>query len=99
MNKKTKSIVLTTAAKSNRKSKNATEIADVISRFLTGKSLYPQEWNDFIECRHPDAHLDWYRKRCYELDPLVNCPDPQDAKALADLRTMVDELRRFPTTD
>jgi hypothetical protein len=84
-------------AASRRKSKNATEIADVVERFLSGASLYPQEWNDFIESRHPDAHLDSYRKRCYELDPLVNCPNPQDNKALADLRRMVDELRRLPT--
>jgi hypothetical protein len=80
-----------------RKSKNATEIADVVERFLNGTSLYPQEWNDFVECRHADAHLDSYRKRCYELDPMVNCPDPQDAKALAELRSMVEELRRIPT--
>ena len=80
-----------------RKSKNATEIAGIVERFLNGTSLYPQEWNDFVECRHPDAHLDSYRKRCDELDPLVNCPDPQDARALAELRSMVDELRRLPT--
>ena len=80
-----------------RKSKNATEIADIVARFLSGTSLYPQEWNNFIECRHPDAHLDSYRKRCYELDSLVNCPGPQDTKALAELRSVVGELRRLPT--
>jgi hypothetical protein len=77
------------------KSKNATEIADIVERFLNGASLYPQEWNDFVEGRYPDAQLDSYRKRCYELDPLVNRPDPQDTKALAELRSIVDELRRF----
>ena len=80
-----------------RKSRNAAEIADIVERFLNGKSLYPQEWNDFVECRHLDAHLDSYRKRCYELDRLVNRPDPQDAKALGELRSMVDELRGFST--
>ena len=80
-----------------RKPKNAAEIANIVDRFLNGTSLYPQEWNDFVECRHPDAHLDSYRKRCYELDPLVNCPTPQDAKALADLRNLVDELRSLST--
>jgi hypothetical protein len=75
------------------KPKTATEIADLIERFVNGKSLYPQEWNDFVESRHPDGKLDLYRKRCDELDPQVNCPDPQDAKALAELRRMVDELR------
>ena len=80
-----------------RKARTAAEIADLIERFLNGASLYPQEWNDFVECKHPDRVLDSYRRRCDELDPLVNCPDPQDAKALAELRAMVDELRRLPT--
>jgi hypothetical protein len=77
------------------KPKTATEMANIIERFLNGTSLYPQEWNDFVECSHPDRNLDSYRKRCEELDPLVNCPDPQDVKALAELRSMVDELRRL----
>ena len=75
------------------KGKTATEIADLIERFINGKSLYPQEWNDFVESKHPDRKLDLYRKRCDELDPQVNCPDPQDAKAFTELRRMVDELR------
>jgi hypothetical protein len=82
---------------SGRKSTNATEIAGIVARFPSGTTLYPQEWNDFIECRHPDAHLDSYRQRCYELDPLVNSPGAQDTKALAELRGMVGELRRLPT--
>jgi hypothetical protein len=32
-----------------RKAKTAAEIADLIERFLNGASLYPQEWNDFVE--------------------------------------------------
>ena len=82
-----------------RRPKNANEIADIVERFLNCTSLYPQEWNDFVECTHKDAHLDSYRKRCYELDPLVNCPDPQDAKALADLRVIVQDLRRLSTPE
>jgi hypothetical protein len=81
-----------------RKSKSATEIADIVERFLNGTSLYRGEWNHFVECRLPDAYLDSYRKRCDELDPLVNCPGPQDARALAELRSMVEELRRLPTS-
>lgn len=80
-----------------RKPKNAAEIADTVERFLNGRSLYPQEWNDFVECEHPNAHLDSYRKRCHELNSLVNCPDPQDPKALADLRGIVVELRSLST--
>jgi hypothetical protein len=76
-----------------RKEKTAGEVASLIERFLNGTSLYPQEWNDFVECGHLDRMLDSYRKRCHELDPLVKCPDPQDAKALGELRGMVDELR------
>lgn len=78
-----------------RKPRTALEIADLIERFLNGASLYPQEWNDFVECRHPDGKLDSYRKRCDELDSLVNCPEPRDAKALVELRRMADELRRL----
>ena len=74
--------------------RTAKQIADIIERFLTGNSLYPQEWNDFVECSERDSRLDIYRKRCYELDPLVNCPSPQDAKAVAELRSMIDQLRR-----
>lgn len=81
------------------KQKTAGEIASLIERFLNGASLYPQEWNDFVETRHPDTHLDSYRKRCDELSPQVNCPDPQDAKALAELRSIVDELRRLPAPE
>jgi hypothetical protein len=81
------------------KPKTAGEIADLIERFLSGTSLYPQEWNDFVEHCQPDRNLETYRERCDELDPLVNCPDPQDAKALAELRRIVAELRRSSTPD
>ncbi len=75
-----------------RRSKTPVEIAGIITRFLEGKSLYPQEWNDFVECSQPDARIEVYRKRCYELDPVVNCPDPQDREALRELRRMAEEL-------
>jgi hypothetical protein len=77
------------------RAKSANEIAGIIERFLEGKSSYPQEWNDFVECSHGDKLLDSYRKRCGLLDPLVNCPDPQDPKAVEELRNMVQELRRL----
>lgn len=78
-----------------RREKTAWEIAGVIQRFLNGTSLYPQEWNDFVECSHPDPMLDSYRKRCYALDPLVNSPMPQDPDAIAELRGMIEKLRRL----
>lgn len=40
------------------------QIADVIERFLAGAELYPQEFNDFIECSLSDPQLDVYRQRC-----------------------------------
>jgi len=80
------------------RTKTAAEIAQIIERFLNGRSLYPQEWNDFVERRHPDRKLDSFRKRCDELDPLVNCPDPQDVNALAELKNMADALRKFPVS-
>jgi hypothetical protein len=73
--------------------RTAEEIAAIIERFLTGNSLYPQEWNDFVGSER-DGQLDMYRKRCHELDPLVNRPGQQDPKAVAELGTMVDQLRR-----
>jgi len=73
--------------------RTATEIADIIERFVNGTSLYAQEWNDFVDCKQSNQKLDSYRKRCDELDPLVNRPEPQDAKAVAELKNMIDELR------
>jgi hypothetical protein len=75
--------------------RTANEVADIIERFLCKKSLYRQEWSDFVECSERDSKLDTYRKRCSELDPVVNCPGPQDPKAIAELQNMVDELRQL----
>jgi hypothetical protein len=52
--------------------KTAGQIADIIDRFLSGSSLYAQEWNDFVDCVLPDPRIESYRKRCDLLDPLVN---------------------------
>ena len=75
--------------------RTANEIADIIERFLTSSSLYAQEWNDFVDCKERDSQLDTYRKRCYELDPAVNCPGPPDPKAIAELQNMAEGLRRL----
>ena len=64
-----------------KKPRTAAEIAGIIERFLDGNSLYPQEWNDFVECRERDASLDSYRRKCYELDPMVNSPYPTKSKS------------------
>jgi hypothetical protein len=68
-------------------------MADLIERFLDGKGLYGQEWNDFVEVSQNDWRMDAYRRSCYELDPIVNCPDPQDPIALSVLRSLVLSLR------
>ena len=80
-----------------KKEPTASEIADIIERFLEGRSLYPQEWNDFVESRHQDERLEVYRLRCDDLDPLVNSPDPMDPAAVAKLRRMIEELRAQPS--
>ena len=79
----------------SRRDKTPHEIADLIERFLDGKSLYPQEWNDFVDSSQRDKEIDFYRRRCYELDPLVNRPGPPDQNAIAELRKLVSELRSW----
>ena len=40
------------------------QAADIIERFLARTGLYPQEFNDFIDCSLSDPRLDAYRQRC-----------------------------------
>lgn len=77
----------------------AAEIADLIERFLDDHSLYPQEWNDFVDCKHPEPDLDVYRKRCAQLDPLVNSPATPDHQAITALRKKIEGLRRLDQLD
>jgi hypothetical protein len=69
------------------------EVADIIERFLEGRSLDPYEWAEFTERRLSDQRLDKYRRLCDDLDPLVNSPDPMDPAAVAKLRRIIEELR------
>ncbi len=77
-----------------RRGKTSKEVADLIERFISDTSLYPQEWNDFIECRQQEPELDVYRKRCEILDPLVNSPGIREPGVIAELRRMIAELRQ-----
>ena len=77
----------------SRRDKSATEVADIIERFLENRSLYPQEWNDFVESSQRDPSLDTFRKRCDQLDPLVNRPGDADPDAVSELRSIVTTLR------
>lgn len=76
-----------------KRDRNSQEVAQLIERFLDGKSLYPQEWNDFVDGRLRDKRIDAYRKRCDELDPFVNRPGDPDPDAVAELRAMIETLR------
>jgi hypothetical protein len=69
------------------------EAGHLIERFLEARSLYPQEWNDFVETPQQDKEIEVYRKRCYELDPLVNRPGNPDPKAVAELKSVIETLR------
>jgi hypothetical protein len=44
--------------------RNATkaEVADLIDRLLQNRLAYPQEWNDFVECRQKDPDVEVYRR-------------------------------------
>jgi len=82
------------SGKPSKRAKTALEVADLIERFLQRKSLYPQEWNDFVDASQRDDMVESYRRRCYELDPLVNRPGDPDPDAVAELKTLVAKLRR-----
>lgn len=84
---------------SSRRGKGRAEIAYLIERFLDSQLVYPQEWNDFVECRQESADSEIYRRICYDLDPLVNCPPPQDPGAIQQLRSLTRELRRNRAED
>ena len=69
------------------------EVAELIERFLEHKSLYPQEWNDFVDTPQQDQEVDVYRKRCHQLDPMVNRPGNPDPESVAKLRSIIGVLR------
>lgn len=73
------------------------EAADVIERFLAETELYPFEWTDFAETPHKDPKVELYRKRCDKLSPLVNRPGGMDEAAVAELRSIIEELRSTNT--
>jgi hypothetical protein len=76
-----------------KKTMNLLEVAELIERFLEKKPLYRQEWTDFVDTPQRDPVVNAYRKRCYELDPLVNRPGEPEPEAVSELQTIVQELR------
>jgi hypothetical protein len=70
------------------------EAAQIIERFLNDTyDGYPGEWGDFVETAQRDQTVERYRKRCLELDPLVNRPGTQDEAAVEELRSILRALR------
>jgi len=78
---------------SRKRNLTLSDVADVIERFLEGRSLYPQEWNDFVDTAQQDKDVEASRRRCDELDWLVNRPGEPDKDAVIELRSMVETLR------
>ena len=76
-----------------KKNMNGEEVAQLIDRFLESRSLYPQEWNDFVDTPQKDTVIENYREQCYELDPLVNRPGGSDPAAIARLKGIIERLR------
>jgi hypothetical protein len=76
-----------------KKDMNSLEVARLIERFLGKQSSYEQEWNDFVDTPQENKDVEAYRKRCYQLDPLVNRPEAADLTAVEELRSMIEKLR------
>jgi hypothetical protein len=68
------------------------EAAQVIERFLNESQSYPFEWTDFSETRQKDPRVEQFRKRCDKLSPLVNRPGEMDGSAVAELKSIVQDL-------
>lgn len=74
---------------------NLHEVADLVERHLDKKWLYSQEWTDFVDTSQRDPTVNAYRKRCCELDPLVNSHAPDDDGGVRELREMIKALREL----
>jgi hypothetical protein len=68
------------------------EAALVIERFIDGPGD-SIEWCDFAETRQQNPRVELYRKRCDRLGPLVNRPGDMDKNAVAELRSIIKQLR------
>jgi hypothetical protein len=77
-----------------KKDMNTEEAAQIIERFLNEiYSDYPGEWGDFVDVPQENQVVERYRRRCRELDPLVNRPGIQDGAAIEELRSIIKALR------
>jgi hypothetical protein len=74
------------------------EAARVIERFL-GETPDSVEWCDFAETPQRDRTVERYRRRCDQLSPLVNRPGEMDGAAVAELKSIAEELRSMSTSE
>jgi hypothetical protein len=74
------------------------DAAAVIERFL-GETPNSVEWCDFAETPQRDRTIEGYRRRCDQLSPLVNRPGEMDGAAVAELKSIVEELRLMSTSE
>lgn len=74
------------------------EAAGVSERFIddSGDSI---EWCDFAETKQTDPRVEKHRKRCDKLSPLVNRPGEMDGRAVAELRSIIQNLRLMTKTE
>jgi len=77
---------------------SAEEAAGVIERFIEGPGD-SIEWCDFAETRQKDPRIERYRKRCDKLSPLINRPGEMDEAAVAELKSMIRELRSMSNSE
>jgi hypothetical protein len=82
-----------------KKNMTANEASQTIERFLENRSLYPQEWNDFVDTPQLDKVVENFRLECYKLDPLVNRPEGPEPQAIASLELILKQLRSVRTDD
>ena len=75
---------------------NPKKAAELLERYLSDSSEYPQEWNDFIDTSQTDPLVESFRKRCKELETLVNREGKIDAAAMAELKSIIETLKVHP---
>jgi hypothetical protein len=79
---------------SKRKNLTVHDVGRIIERFLGNSLRYSQEWNDFVDIKQRKPESERLRRRCYDLDPLVNRPGDIDESALAELRSIAASARK-----
>lgn len=84
---------------SKRKNLTVHDVGHIIERFLADSPRYAQEWNDFVEGKQRRPESERLRRRCNELDPLVNGPGDVAEAALAELRSMAVSARKETCLD